>query len=275
MGLQSVKEKVGVTNAPTKQKPTTIQGMLKQYQYEIARALPKHIDPDRMTRIALTEIRRTPDLLKCEPASLFGAVIQASQLGLEPGGALGQCYLLPFRDNKNNRTDVQFIVGYRGMLDLARRSGQIVSINAHEVYEEDTFNFEYGLHETLRHIPARGDRGQLIGVYAIAHLKDGGHQIEVMWKEDVDRIKATSKSANSKYSPWNTHYAEMAKKTVIRRLFKYLPVSVEMMKATAMDEQAEDGINQNNADLLLSDDDYIVEVDDEQSSETGEEQQTD
>src|SRR6516164_8559050 len=138
MSTQALKAVAGQSTAPAKrEKPTNIAGFLDQYKGEIARALPRHMTADRMARIALTECRKTPALMKCDPATLFGAVIQCAQLGLEPGGAMGHCYLLPFENRKKGTTDVQFIIGYRGMLDLARRSGQIVSISAREVCEND------------------------------------------------------------------------------------------------------------------------------------------
>ncbi|QHD50018.1 recombination protein RecT [Vreelandella aquamarina] len=233
--------------------PTTIQGMLKddRFKSQIARALPKHITPDRITRIALTEVNKTPQLGQCAPMSLFGAIVQSAQLGLELGGALGHAYLVPFKKNYKddngqwqNTMEAQFIIGYRGMIDLARRSGQMVSLQSHAVYEGDEFEFEYGLNEKLKHVPTRGEKGALIAVYAVAKLVGGGHQIEVMWREDVEAVKQASKAGKS--GPWVDHFEEMAKKTVIRRLFKYLPVSVEMQRAVALDEQAESGAQDNN-----------------------------
>lgn len=234
--------------APQK-KPTSIQQMLEHpsYKAQIMRALPAHMNPDRLARIALTEIRKTPQLAECDPLSLFGAVIQCAQLGLEPGNSLGHAYLLPFRNTKENRTDVQFIVGYRGMIDLARRSGQIISLQAHVVYPGDKFDFAYGLDERLEHIPTDDISGrgtEIIAAYAIAKLQGGGYQIEVMFKQEIDLIRAQSKAGN--FGPWKTHYEEMAKKTVIRRLFKYLPVSVEIQQAVTMDEQAENNLDQGN-----------------------------
>jgi recombination protein RecT len=130
--------------------------------------------------------------------------------------------------------------GYRGFLDLARRSGQIVSLVARAVYANDKFSYEFGLKEDLTHKPAMTERGELVAVYAVAILKDGGHQFDVMSKKDVDLIKNQSKSKNN--GPWITHYEEMAKKTVLRKLFKWLPCSVEMQKAVSLDELQEAGI---------------------------------
>ncbi|MDF0750334.1 recombination protein RecT [Marinobacter sp. 71-i] len=234
--------------------PKDIQGMLKdpRIHAELSLALPKHMTPDRLARIALTEFRKTPKLAQCEPKSFLGAVIQCAQLGLEPGNSLGHAYILPFdrRENVNGKwqtvgTDAQLIIGYRGMIDLARRSGQIMSLQAHAVYEGDHFDFAYGLDERLSHIPTSDieKRGGLIAVYAVAKLVGGGHQIEVMWRSDVEQIQKQSKAGNN--GPWKTHFEEMAKKTVIRRLFKYLPVSVEIQRATMLDENAESGAQDN------------------------------
>lgn len=237
------------TNTPAQQKPSTIFNMLEQYKSQIALALPKHLTADRMARIVTTEIRKNPALLKCNQISLFGAVIQCSQLGLEPGNNLGHAYLLPFK------TDVQLIIGYRGMIDLARRSGQILSINVYEVFDTDEFDVAFGLEPNIIHKRdiKTGGSGNLIAVYAVAKLKDGGTQFEVMTTKQVDKIREQSQAAKSNYSPWKTHYNEMAKKTVIRRLFKYLPVSIEIQQAVTLDESADAGIGQGNKAMLFPD----------------------
>ena len=232
------------------------------------------MDANRLARIATTEIRKIPKLAQCDQTSFLGAIMQCAQLGLEPGSALGHAYLIPFDKNQKINgewvtvaTEVQFIIGYRGMIDLARRSGQIVSISARTVYENDNFTYEFGLHEDLKHIPTVGeDRGKMTFVYAVAKLKDGGLQFEVMSKYEIDLIRAKSKAGAK--GPWAEYYEEMAKKTVIRRLFKYLPVSIEMTRAVIADESADAGINQNNASILTGefDENDIIDVD----QETGE-----
>ncbi len=217
----------------------SVMGLLEQMKGEIARCLPKHLTPERMARIAMTELRKTPKLQECDPMSFIAAIMQASQLGLEPG-ILGSCYLIPFNNNQTGKVECTFMPGYRGFLDLARRSGQIISLVARAVYSNDEFSYEFGLKENLIHKPAMNDRGELVAVYAVALLKDGGHQFDVMSRKDVDIIKNQSKSKNN--GPWVTHYEEMAKKTVLRKLFKWLPCSVEMQKAVSLDELQEAGI---------------------------------
>ena len=226
----------------TANQPVILQ-YLNKFKSQIEAALPKHLTADRMARIVTTEVRKIPKLLECNPKSLFGAVIQASQLGLEPGSALGHCYLIPFKK------DVNLIIGYRGMLDLARRSGNIISIEARAVYSNDKFSYSFGLTPDLKHTPIQeGDKGVITHVYAVARLKDGGLQWDVMTKAEVDGIRAQSKAGSS--GPWKTHYDEMAKKTIIRRLFKYLPVSIEVQQAVGLDEQADAGVSQQNDTVI-------------------------
>lgn len=225
--------KANKTEAAAPSPAQTIAAYLKKMGPEIEKALPKHMDADRMARIALTTIRTNPKLLECSVPSLLGAVMQAAQLGLEPG-LIGHCYLVPFKNGKTGQTDVQFIIGYKGMIDLARRSGNIESIYAHAVYSNDTFEYEYGLHPKLVHKPAMTERGEFIGAYAVAHFKDGGYQFEFMPKEEIEKRRKRSKAANA--GPWVTDYEEMAKKTVIRHMWKYLPISIEIQQQAAQDE---------------------------------------
>lgn len=208
---------------------------------QIAAALPKHMNADRMLRILITEVKKTPDLNKCTFQSIMSSIIQASQLGLEVSSILGHGYLIPFnsKDKKTGKyiKECQFIIGYRGMIDLARRSGKLISITAQVVYENDHFDFKYGLDEKLDHIPYHGgDRGKFICAYAIVKLDQGSYQFDVMWNSEIEDIKKQSKSAGSSFSPWQTHTDEMRKKTVIRRLFKYLPISIELYENLVKDD---------------------------------------
>lgn len=242
MSLKPVQSKAGQNMQALSEKaaqPSVFQ-LLEKSKAQIAAALPTHLSPQRMVRIATTEIRNNPELGTCDPVSFVGAIIQCSQLGLEPGNAMGHVYLIPFWNSKRGVKEVQVIPGYRGLIDLARRSGQIVSISARVVYSNDIFDYAYGLDERLEHIPARGDRGDITYVYAVAKLKDGGHQFEVM---DMDQIGKVAKTTG----PWKTHFDEMCRKTSIRRLFKYLPVSIEIAKALDMIDAEETGESQNNS----------------------------
>ena len=213
---------------------------------QMALALPKHMTAERLARIALTEVRKNPQLAKADQASFLGAIMQCAALGLEPGGALGHAYLIPYG------REVQFIIGYRGMIDLARRSGQILSIEAHVVHEADSFSCRLGLDPDLQHEPAwdAEDPGELRFVYAVAKLKDGGTQFEVMSRAQIEAIRKRSKASGN--GPWKTDFEAMAKKTVIRQLFKYLPVSIELAQAVGYDEQADLGTQDNPLAHLVS-----------------------
>lgn len=251
--INDMRKAVGkpVQTAPAQKTPMdnvisaiTSEGFKKQ----MALALPKTLTAERMTRIVLTEIRKVPALAQCDLPSLMGAVMQAAQLGLEPGSALGHCYLLPFGNGKakNGQPNAQLIIGYRGMLDLARRSGQIQSFSAFTVRQGDDFNYQLGLKPDIHHIPsdaADRDSQPVTHVYAVANLKDGGVQFEVMSRAAIEAVRLQSKAAKS--GPWVTHWEEMAKKTVLRRLFKYLPISIEAARAIQVDENTDNGIAMN------------------------------
>jgi len=242
MSVESINQKLTTTDT---KKPAGVPTLLDKMKPQMAAALPKHVDVNRMTRIALTEFRKTPALAKCDPKSFLGAVMQSAQLGLEPGSSLGHCYLLPFK------SQVQLIIGYRGMIDLARRSGQITSLTARAVYKNDEFKYSYGLDETLTHVPneeAEQAPENLTHVYAVAKLKGGGIQFEVMSRSQVEKIRKASRAGNT--GPWVAHFEEMAKKTAIRRLFKYLPVSIEIQKAVTLDEKADAGVTQDNENVI-------------------------
>lgn len=211
--------------------------MLKQYQSEISRALPRHLNPERMARIALTEFRKNPKLAECDPRSVFAAVVMASQLGLEPG-LMGQCYLIPYK------TECQLIPGYQGLLDLVRRSGKVRRIEAQVVYEQDHFIYRTGLTVTLEHEPLLdGERGEPRLAYAVAEFADGGHHVEIMTRAQIEAIRDRSSNTQNakrwnKKTPWDTDTDEMWRKTVLRRLCKFLPKSVELATALQLEDSA-------------------------------------
>ena len=210
----------------------TVRHALEQMKPQFELALPKHLTPDRLLRVVMTCIQNTPKLLECDRTSLFSAVMTCAQLGLEPDGTLGQAYLIPFGKK------VQFIIGYKGLISLARNSGEVSSISVKEVYENDFFEYEFGLNEKLKHIPSNfNGHGKITHFYAIAKFKDGSYHMEIMPKEEVDTIRNGSQGKN--HTPWKNHYAEMGKKTVIRRMSKFLPMSVQ--KAAAIAESYDRG----------------------------------
>jgi recombination protein RecT len=219
------------TKSEVGQAQRTPQQLVGDYLQKMAPAieqvLPKHVSPDRLSRIALNVIRTNPQLLQCNLPSLMGGVMEAAKLGLEPG-MMGQCYLIPFNNRRNNTMECTFIIGYKGLIDLVRRSGQVSTISAQTVYENDLFEFEYGLEDKLVHKPVLTDRGGPIAYYAIAKMKDGGYNFLVMSKQDIEKHRDQFSKAKN-YGPWKDNFSEMAKKTVLRQLIKYLPISIEYL----------------------------------------------
>lgn len=206
---------------------------------QIKKALPQHMSSDRFQRVALTAFGSNPNFLNCEPMSFLAAMMDSAQLGLEPNTPLGQAYLIPY-GNK-----VQFQVGYKGLLELALRSGKIKSLYAHEVRENDKFEVKYGLHQDLVHEPVlKGERGDVIGYYAVYHLDTGGHSFVFMTRDEVlAHAKGKSKTFNK--GPWQTDFDAMAKKTVIKQLLKYAPLSIEMQRAVSSDETVKSKIDED------------------------------
>lgn len=255
-----------------------VKTLLAQNKGLIEKALPKHLNPDRLLQVAQTAAISTPALLECYIPTLIAGIVQCSMMGLEPNTVLGHAYLVPFWNGSKRRKDVQVIVGYKGMIDLARRSGQINSIAAHAVFEKDFFEYQYGLDEKLIHVPSDdNDRGSITHFYAVAHMKDGGHAFEVMSRAKVEAIREGSEAykyakKNEKKTPWIDNFEEMGRKTAIRRLSKFLPLSVELATAVALDARAADGKDQNLEGVL--DGDYTVLGDDDGTAETPQEQES-
>ena len=213
---------------------STLQQYIKQMESGIAAALPSVITPERFTRIVLSAISSNPQLAQTTPQSFLGAMMTAAQLGVEPNTPLGQAYLLPYRNNKKGVMECQFQLGYKGMIDLAYRSGQVSTIQAHVVFSNDEFEYSFGLDPVLKHVPAKSDRGEPVYVYAAFRMKDGGYGFEVMSMEDV-RAHARRYSKAYDSGPWKTNFEEMAKKTVLKRVLKYAPLKSDFQRAIAQD----------------------------------------
>lgn len=201
---------------------------------ELARAVPKHLTGDRIARIALTSLRTTRHLAECTVDSFAGALMSCAQLGLEPGGPAGEAYLLPFYNRRLGAYEVQLVIGYQGMVKLFWQSPMARHLDAQVVYENDQFDYEYGLEPRLVHKPSLTGRGRPIAYYAVASMTNGGAAFTVLAPEDVERIRQRSKAKDD--GPWKTDYDQMAKKTAIRQIFKILPKSSELARAIAHDE---------------------------------------
>jgi recombination protein RecT len=232
-------------NAPAISQSNTLVDTIKKSQKEIARALPNNMDPDRMVRMLITEVRKTPKLAECTTSSFMAAALQSSQLGLEPGSDLGHCYLIPRLNRKKGVHEVHFIIGYQGWIELVERDGRI-TIEAHPIYANDEFEFHLGINPSITHKPAWDTaRGDVIGAYAVARYKDGRYKFRVINKDDIEAARKNSDSGESAYSPWTKQYAEMAAKTAIRRLCKMLPKSTVMAKAQEIEDKLDMGEDQN------------------------------
>ena len=260
----------GTAVAKKEEKPKTIFDLIQLSKKQFNNALPQHINTDRFVRIAITTIRLNPKLAKCSKESLLGALMVSAQLGLEPG-TLGQCYLIPFENKKAGTVECQFQIGYKGLIELLRRSGQLSDIYSYTVYENDDFNIEYGLSRTLVHKPNFTDRGEIKGFYAVAILKDGAKAFEYMTKDEITKHEENYRKGSYKNDVWNKNFEEMAQKTVVKKLLKWLPVSVEFLEMAAKDEKSfkvvddkstevqEIEILENNGDIINAETGEFIE----------------
>lgn len=219
------------------EKPKSVKDLIEIRMPEIQKVLPSVISPQQFLRLTLNAIQSTPHLMECTMPSFYGAIMQCAQLGLKPN-VNGEAYLIPFKNNKKNGVyECQFITGYKGLMLLARRSGEVANIDAQTVYENDTFDLAYGFEPTLIHKPyLKGDRGKPIGFYATVILKDGGKSAYYMTVEDAQKYgKRYSKAYNN--SPWVTDFEAMAKKSCLRQVLKYAPMSTDVDGAIRTDEK--------------------------------------
>ncbi|WP_319403232.1 recombinase RecT [uncultured Anaeromusa sp.] len=213
-------------------------------QFKAMKSLvPKHVTPERMARIGLQAISRNPKLMECTPESVVGAIMNCATLGLEPN-LIGHAYLVPFWNGKTKKMEAQFQIGYKGLLDLVRRTGDVSQVYAYEVRENDEFDYELGVHANLKHKPAASNRGDVTGYYSVYHLKDGGYGFFYLSRaealEHAERFsKSKDKDTGKLYGPWADHFDEMAKKTAMKAMTKYMPISVEaqaIMEGISRDE---------------------------------------
>ena len=252
-------------NAMQNGEKKTMQQYIKSMESEIAKALPAVITPERFTRMTLSAISVNPKLGECTPKSFLGAMMTAAQLGVEPNTALGQAYLIPFRNH--GTMECQFQLGYKGLIDLAYRSGEVSIIQAHVVCENDEFEYELGMDPQLKHKPATKNRGKAVAYYAMFKTKDGGYGFEVMSMEDIqNHAKKYSKSFGN--GPWQTNFDEMAKKTVLKKVLKYAPLKSDFVRGVAQDETVKTTISEDMYEVPAENiiDAEYMEVD----TETGE-----
>lgn len=227
----------------TSQKFSQIRDVLEKRQGDIAKAIPRGIDAQRFTRVALSNFQIKPQLLDCTPASVFTAIMQAAAWGLELDPVLGHAYLVPYKQQ------CQLLLGYRGMLALARRSGDIANFIPGVVHQKDTFTYKrVGLRGNgtlgtiLDHLEYDGpdDPGPVVATYIVMITKDGSEQIDVMFRRDIDKVRSRSRAKDS--GPWVTDFEPMALKSVVRRASKFWPLETSVAAAINQDELIDLGI---------------------------------
>lgn len=243
--------------APAQTVDNSMQAVLTRQlnnQFKAIQSLvPKHITPERLCRIGLNAVSRSPKLMECAPETIVGSIVNCATLGLEPN-LLGHAYIVPFYNSSTKRFEAQFQIGYKGALELIRRTGQVSKISAHEVYEGDVFEYEYGLDEKLKHIPCgETDESKITHFYACYKLKDGGSGFIVMSKDQMDnhrdRFTKSKNKAGEITGPWKEHYVSMGLKTVIHKLTKYMPISIEQQEVQVVME----GLNRDNSVMTVKD----------------------
>ena len=268
---QTVKDKLAGKNGAitTATKPKTLADQINAMVPQLARAAGNNIDPDKMARLALTEIRKTPLLAQSTPESFLGALMTATQLGLELGPT-GHAYLLPFKNK--GVVETQFILGYKGMLDMVRRSNEVVGVpKARLVYENDLFNLEFTNEgDKYSHTPwyMRKDEkftepGKPIMGYLFVQYRNGGSDVFPMSMYEILKHKDRSKA--KEYGPWITDFEAMAKKTIVRANFAYLPMSIDDQRIVGERDGAVARLNLDTLEM-----DGTIDVEFSQVQETGE-----
>lgn len=216
--------------------------------------VPKHVTPERLARVSLNAVSRNPKLLECSPESIVGAIMNCASLGLEPN-LIGHAYLVPFWNSSTKKMEAQFQIGYKGAIELFRRTGEVANITAHEVYENDLFEVTLGTDEKIVHKPTPwgSERGKVVGYYSTYKLKDGSYGFCVMSKKEVEEHRdrfTKSKKDGKVFGPWKDHFDEMAKKTCILKMAKYMPISIEKQENQIIME----GLNRDGGVIHVKDD---------------------
>ncbi|MFC2084949.1 recombinase RecT [Bacteroidota bacterium] len=266
----------------------TFRDLLERHKNQLTVALPKHLTVERLIRTALTAVSRSPKLLLCDPVTLLGAAIQASEIGLEVG-VLDKAYFIPFYNSRTKRYEAQFIAGYKGLAELVQNTGEIQTLQARAVRENDDFDYEFGSKGYLKHKPYLGNRGEIIGFYSYVQTKNGGEYYEIWSLKDMENFRekyARSKDRNGNIiGVWEDEFEKMGCKTMIKQIIKLLPKSTErkvehdrLQKAVALDDLASSGIPQglsiDNVDedgKLIINEDYSGEANEANSEEVKEE----
>lgn len=220
---------------------TTLRDAIKASEQQFALALPSHVDSGRFLRAALTALNTVPKLAECTQQSILAGLMQSAQLGLEVADVRGQAYLIPRWDSKDRCMKASFQLGYRGMIDLAARGG--ITVDVDEICANDAYDYQRGTKPFLFHKPSLSNRGETLAYYAVATFADGRPpSFVIMGRDEVEKHRDNFASSKNKegaiYGPWVDHFDAMARKTVIRQLLNYLPATVELRQAAAIETEA-------------------------------------
>lgn len=247
-----------------------VSSLLAKQADAIKAALPAVMTPERFSRIALTAVSGNPKLQEAvvkSPMTFLGALMTAAQLGLEPNTPLGQAYLIPYNISKKvngqwvKTPSCNFQIGYRGLIELAYRSGEVTNIYAKTVYANDKFEYELGLDPKLVHIPAKSNRGDPVYYYAVFQTKGGAKGFDCWSYDDALEhakrfSKAYDKDSNTFSGPWGTDFSAMARKSVLISALKYAPMKTDFVRAIVNDTAVRSELS---SDMLSTprEDDFI------------------
>jgi len=206
----------------------------------VAKLVPRHVDPAHVFAVAMTARQRDPRLQECTDISVLRAAILSAQFGLDCSGIGGKAYMIPYYNKDLRQNEAHFQFGYRGLLELAMRTGKIAGLYAREVYEGEPFRYEDGLQQILNHVPSGAPNQEVIAAWAVAVHINGYRQPEVLFRHQIEARRAVSRAADG--PAWTNWYPEMAKKTVLRLLCKKLPDSVELSRALDLEDRADIGL---------------------------------
>ena len=224
-------------------KEIPVLALIDQSKAAIAEAAPQGTDVARFLRLARLAVVMNPQIQDCEPSSVIRALMQAAALGLDPTGTIGLpggCYIVPYRDRKSGKLRAQLQIGYKGFIDLLHRSGVVRAVEAQVVHQADHFVVRYGLNPELLHEPAiTPDRGPVVAVWGLVHLRDGSPVFTVMTAAEIEQHRQRYVKATGDDSPWQTAWDEMAKKTVLLKLLRRLPPSPVTQRAEEVELEAE------------------------------------
>ncbi len=251
------------TALTTRDKVTQLNEYLEGKKSSLIKIAPQGTDVDRIIRVAMFEAVKNERLVQCSPASVYMALAKACELDLVAGGVLHRASLVPMWDKKSKGYNAELWIEYTGLMDLVKRSGEVAHFKAEVVYENDEFEHSFDLEsgEVLRHKKCHDNPGDLLLAYAVCFFKDGQRQVEVMRKDQINKIRKSSRSPES--GPWAQHTEEMWRKTVIRRICKYLPLTPKTTAVLEHDIQSDFGgatIDSIELDVVQQDD--TVDTDD-------------